>query len=57
MTPEETQAALERAVKTIANQNARITALQDRLRTIRYHWNVAVTAMEKLAKELSKGDA
>jgi hypothetical protein len=56
MTPEETTAALERAVKTIANQNATIMLLKDRLDSVRYHFNVAVTSLEKIAAELRKGD-
>jgi hypothetical protein len=56
MTPEEMQDALERAVKTIANQHRTITTLKDRLSTIRYQWNVALKSLEKIAEELSKGE-
>jgi len=51
---EEMKAALERAEKAISDQHDKIQALEGDLANIRYHFNIAVTALGKVAEILKR---
>jgi len=53
---EELAAALDQAQEAIGRQNGQIMRLRDRLSTIRYHFNVAATALERIGLELRRPD-
>jgi len=51
---EEMKEALERAEKIIGDQHGKIQSLEGDLANIRYHFNVAITALGKIAEILKR---
>jgi septation ring formation regulator EzrA len=51
---DEMKEAFERSEKYIAEQNDEIHRLREALSSIRYHFNAAVTHLEKITEELRR---